>query len=380
MRRVKTEEDGAVAVIVAILLVVLVGAAAFVIDIGDVMWERRMLQNGADAAALAVAIDCAQGDCGTRTEYEGTAAEYADDNNWRGAELVNVRGRDGVVDVTAAGGEVTVTVATRGTEDRPGRLRQWFSGVLGQEQGLGSTAAATAVWGVPTLQAVADNLSVTICAWQYMTEIMEFPPSQAAINALPTIDEAKDMGAGKTIFFKDPTDVEGLEGRDWCQVPPGFYVDPNESGTGPGDGTTGSGPKLPATFGWLESTNCEVEVRTDSLGSWADVKPGNSAGGETACIKDLPEPKVAVLPVVVGIREGDTGRPDEVQIISPAAFYITGYSLAGGGPPRWTRAGLPHACGQSESCIRGFFVQRTGDELIDDDIQDFGVRSVRLIR
>ena len=38
---------------------VLVGMAALVVDVGAVVEEKRQLQNGADAAALAVAQSCA---------------------------------------------------------------------------------------------------------------------------------------------------------------------------------------------------------------------------------------------------------------------------------------------------------------------------------
>ena len=45
------------------MLVALIGVGALVIDVGRLYVERRDLQNGADAAALAVAQDCAAGDC-----------------------------------------------------------------------------------------------------------------------------------------------------------------------------------------------------------------------------------------------------------------------------------------------------------------------------
>jgi hypothetical protein len=50
MRRLN-DDDGAVAVIVALLAVVLFGFAALVIDVGRCNDERRQLQNGADGAA-----------------------------------------------------------------------------------------------------------------------------------------------------------------------------------------------------------------------------------------------------------------------------------------------------------------------------------------
>ena len=47
------------------------------IDVGALYAERRQLQNGADAAALAVAEDCAEGDC---LDEMATAKTYADSN------------------------------------------------------------------------------------------------------------------------------------------------------------------------------------------------------------------------------------------------------------------------------------------------------------
>lgn len=51
--RILSDQSGAVLVIVALLLVVLVAIAAFAIDIGHLMVVRNQLQNAADAGALA---------------------------------------------------------------------------------------------------------------------------------------------------------------------------------------------------------------------------------------------------------------------------------------------------------------------------------------
>ena len=57
----RSSERGAVATIVAMLLGfgVVLGFAAISIDVGSLMWERRQVQNGADATALALAKTCA---------------------------------------------------------------------------------------------------------------------------------------------------------------------------------------------------------------------------------------------------------------------------------------------------------------------------------
>ncbi|MBY5162909.1 pilus assembly protein TadG-related protein [Salsipaludibacter albus] len=50
------QEDGAVAIIVAVCLIVLLGISAFVVDFGLAYTNRRQLQTAADAAALAGAL------------------------------------------------------------------------------------------------------------------------------------------------------------------------------------------------------------------------------------------------------------------------------------------------------------------------------------
>ena len=65
MQRLRKDERGAVAIIVALVMVVLLGFAAIAVDISAMWAEKRQLQNGADAGALAIAQDCAKGACGS---------------------------------------------------------------------------------------------------------------------------------------------------------------------------------------------------------------------------------------------------------------------------------------------------------------------------
>jgi Flp pilus assembly protein TadG len=365
MRRLRQDESGATAVIVAILLSVLVGMAAFVVDIGDGLWERRMLQNSADAAALAVAVDCAGGDC---KDYDTTARDYSDANNWRGANVVSIVGPDGVSPPTPGGGEVTVTTRT-GTREEAGRLVQWFSGVLGHTQGLATGASATAVWGTPGF-ASASPLTISICAWNRMTDTIGLP-TPADIAKLPTVEEAAALvtggDLGETVYYLSPTGGAQPPPEDAaCYAPTGFYND------------LSSGEKLPAAFGWLDSSGCVVPVTTDlDGGEWAPSEPGASAGNQVSCIKDirLDDPPVAVFPIFVGEAEGN-GVPD-FQIISPAAFYLTGYRLPGDGPPTWSLGG-PAPCSAPTSCIRGHWVRKLEEGAPIANPSSFGLSSVRL--
>ena len=76
-------EDGAVAVLVAVLAVVLFAAAAFAVDLGAAWSERRHAQTAADAAALAGAQAIGSAD------PTATAGAYAA-NNGLGGAAVNV--------------------------------------------------------------------------------------------------------------------------------------------------------------------------------------------------------------------------------------------------------------------------------------------------
>ena len=90
MRRLKPDE-GVVLVLVAGLLVVLLGMAALAVDLGSLYSERRQLRNGADAAALAIAEDCAWDPRVLRqSEATATAQMYADANSDDGASGVSV--------------------------------------------------------------------------------------------------------------------------------------------------------------------------------------------------------------------------------------------------------------------------------------------------
>src|SRR5690349_8936465 len=102
LRNLRRRGDaGGAAVIVAILLAggVLLGMTALVVDVGQLYAEREELQSGADAAAMSVALDCAQRGNTTRsnecTAAPSTVGGYADRNAKDGASaIVRVCGSD----------------------------------------------------------------------------------------------------------------------------------------------------------------------------------------------------------------------------------------------------------------------------------------------
>lgn len=105
MRRIVIHTDpserGAAGVMVSVMMLVLIGAGAMAVDVGQIYAERAQLQNGADAGALAVARSCEVGSC----------------NSSLATGLANANSNDGTSDVKSVdlsvAGQVTVTTATR---------------------------------------------------------------------------------------------------------------------------------------------------------------------------------------------------------------------------------------------------------------------------
>ncbi len=121
------EEKGNVLAMVALCLVALLGVTAFAVDVGYLQWQKGHLQNTADAAAIAGAIEAAYHDpSNVRQTVEAYVAEH-------GVDLGDI------VDVDINFVDGSVEVELRG--NRP----LFFARVLGFNQ-AGVAAKARAGW------------------------------------------------------------------------------------------------------------------------------------------------------------------------------------------------------------------------------------------
>lgn len=127
------EERGAVGVMVALMLVPLLGFAAIAIDLSALRSEQQQLRNGADAAAIAVATDCAWNACGDTAATTGSLVTR--NSGQVGATLGTPT--VGVGPVTPTGQTITVTATAA--------QRHWFAPVLGLDSSTVS-ATSTAAW------------------------------------------------------------------------------------------------------------------------------------------------------------------------------------------------------------------------------------------
>jgi Flp pilus assembly protein TadG len=147
-RHGKPDEQGAILILVVFLTVTIVAMAALVIDVGAMLDERRQLQNGADAGALAAAKTCSLGPCDPVQ-----AASLA-------SSLANANSRDGKsTAVVTYPGANQVRVTTTTSSSSGSILPYAFGRVLGGAKGRTLRATATASW---TLAAPSTATAVPI--------------------------------------------------------------------------------------------------------------------------------------------------------------------------------------------------------------------------
>lgn len=146
-------ERGGVAVLVAVLMVPLLALTGVVINIGSMLSEKQQLQNGADAAALAIAQDCAASACGA--DQNPTAKQYANEN------LPGAQGTVKSLDQSSG----TVTVKT--TIEH----HNLFASVLQAASQQQMRAEATAAWGAPSGGTAVLPLTFSLDCYSGSTDV-----------------------------------------------------------------------------------------------------------------------------------------------------------------------------------------------------------------
>jgi hypothetical protein len=266
LRRKIRHERGASAVLVALLMVPMFGFAAIAVDVAAVYSERRQLQNGADAAALAIGHDCADGVCDQVPQAvadELTGANYEEAGSTQGTPVV-----------TLGSSEVTVM--------NPGVQGHWFAPVLGQDSSDVS-ASATVRWGAPG----GGTAVLPLAFWR-----CEF---EDQIQGL-TLDDS-----GIPIHFTKSSDVQDCTGQSNLTVPGGFAwlaTDP---------GVCGATTDIDGTVGSSTGNSVPTECTPEYFQSLID--------------------QTVLLPIYDTF--GGTGNNAWYGIYGYAAFTISGYNFGG---------------------------------------------------
>ncbi|RKR20553.1 pilus assembly protein TadG-related protein [Arthrobacter oryzae] len=307
--RGKESERGAAGVLVAVLMLVLIGAGALAVDTGEIYAEEAQLQNAADAGALAVAQRChAAGTC-TVSQALGWARELAGPNSNDGVSAVDS------VDLSVPG-QVRVVTSTLGT-DGAGFLTKLFASALNAPPATVRTGAA-ASWAAPTSGsgfplAISDNCY--------------------------NLSGAVATGDVQRISYK-----------------------PGGTCTGP------SGTQIPGGWGWLDRSSPCVAV-TATGNNQVGSNPGNSPpgdcntilGGWITTILAGGDVKVAFPVFDDATNQGQNGT---FHVIGYATFKMWGWKFGNNGNYEFRdTAGDPNmtsalACsGGNDRCIIGQFVK-----------------------
>lgn len=354
-----TGDDGVVAVLVALIVTALLGLGALVVDVGSWYAEGRQLQNGAQAAAVAVVQTCVrESACDASTSGAGTATTYArlnaTDNRAhvltvcgtgpglaacpsvaRPDEKLGLESLYGCKPLPAAltgpasAPYVEVHTATHtagGDSQMPPLL---IRAALPDDTGTVVRACARASYGAPASIDSKLPLTVSACEYQVFTgAVLPGPPDPALLAPPGPYSATGPWPAGfeKVLYFHDTT------GSSPCT-------------------TSASGmDEVSGGFGWLESTSCNAT--SDTTGLYL-LDPGSSAPGDcaAAALKSMVG-QVIAIPIFVG-DNGLTGANAGYYMGEFASFVLTGFSLGGQykhNPP----------CSGSQRCISGFFTKPSG--------------------
>jgi Flp pilus assembly protein TadG len=149
-------QDGAVAVMVALMLVVLMAAVALAVDVGGLYLRRRELVNGSDAAALSAARTCARGP-GNDPAFARPedAADHQMEGNGGGITSAEILGPTPNITAMVGCGVQYGHVSVRYTSQQ----ELHFAPVLGFSNSSPVTTAATASWGLGSNNPVPMVLS-----------------------------------------------------------------------------------------------------------------------------------------------------------------------------------------------------------------------------
>jgi Flp pilus assembly protein TadG len=169
LTRASNGERGAVSVIVAMALVVLLGFGAMAVDVAMMYAERTQLRNGADAAALAIAQKCAASPTLTDPDCSATSTLAANlANNNANDSLSHIKS----IALDKPNRKVTVSVASQEAGHTPNQISLFFARALGLNTAE-VNAPATVQWGSPTKGLAAFPITVSICQVRGQTGVLQ---------------------------------------------------------------------------------------------------------------------------------------------------------------------------------------------------------------
>ncbi len=352
VRRSDHDDDGAIAVLFAIVVLALAGMGALMVDVGALYSEGRQLQNGAENAALDVARTCVLSTTGC-DPAAATAMTNANANDstsdpylicGTGPALsacpsAPQRPRFDCRPPSGSAPYAEVRTSTRrpdGSQVLPG----WLIHLVDKEYtGTTVQACARASYGAPSGLQSQTPLVISYCDWKALT-------NATGLSTPPPYPPFPPHNG----WFDPATNPSSDHVRVWSKE-----QDADKAGTCTGP----AGSALPGGFGWvdtskdLDGTASGCTATTDTSGN---VSSNTGASGETDCL----QPYLGKL-IYVPVYDTATGSGTNgtYHVMGYAAFYLTGYSFPGSSGKGASGFAAPltkRPCQPNEgNCISGFF-------------------------
>lgn len=346
-----SSESGLTMVMFALWMVVLFGFAAFALDTSRIYNEHSELQNGADAAALAIAADCAQELCSGFYDEEAVAEMYSDANLGDGTSSVDD------VDLDLLNREVTVEVVT---EDDAGEkdLDMVLAQIVGFEDAV-VKASATVRWG-PPVGMEALPLVFSKCEWDAFGN--EAFVDEDPLGFLHRASSVVDGDLPPTLGYPYVARYVTIY----------FHGDSSPCGGSP------SGQDIPGGFGWMDPEQASCMVKAEK-GQWREIDPGVSPPSECnpSGLRDL----VGTVQYIPFFNDSTgTGTNAQHHVDGLGALYVTGYNFGGQFKEDSIITGLP-VCTGSDRCIQGYMVGGWADSSVSTGTNgsDYGVVAIELV-
>jgi hypothetical protein len=347
MLRVKND-DGAVAIIAALVIGFLsLALLALTIDVGQMYAERRELQNGADAAVVAVARELTADPTLSNSAANAIAEQYAGKNALDARSMGEAFGpmwgtaapySDSVYGMSAppAGLGYNYVEVRTATESSSGGPLDFFF----HSGGATISAFARAAWGSLGRK---NGLAVTLshCEWKAATSNNTVYPPPPPYTSYPS--PSATLAPYEVILKLKASDTSCSENSH-------------------------TGANYPGGFGWLDDDGpCMTEVEIGDPPSYGG-STGNGKPNQNGCADVLPEYRqsreVVYIPIFNGTDDHVGGQTD-YYLEGFAAFVVTGYDLPGvlkdkswvtGEHLSDNRYGSAK-CGSGEKCLSGFFTE-----------------------
>jgi Flp pilus assembly protein TadG len=363
LRLLGRDDRGAIGVLVAVLIGagVLLGMGALAIDVGQIYQNRAELQNGADAAALAIATQCSTGTC--PASPISTAGMYATANAstlTQDAAGVNVVCGSGTLGSCAS---VVGTGLTNCPADPPTGTNfvdvQTETKLASGSHLLPPVFAETLVGGT-----TYDGTTVKACAQA------EWGSSGALAFTISNCEFNVATGGTTTQPGSLYWNLTANNGLPNPSVPADVQYDTqflvHSAGNQNSDCPTGpANHAVPGAFGWTAgatngtNTNCVTAI-TDTNGVYTyGTDPGSSSQACASRLDALWQSRTPALVPVYSSVTGNGKQKTQYTLAGYVQMIITGFNIPGGpgaSESDWLNPGLFAACTGSTTCIDGILL------------------------